>query len=146
MDQEPGSGTGLSGPRRRGRFWRRRGFKTGDIAEQLANGSVKVFGRKKELINVGGEKVLPAEVERVLLAHPSVADCRVRAEKNALAGQIVAADVVWCGEERDPIRVKRSLHEFARNALSRHKLPAVVRLVPAIEYTHNMKKARAVAS
>lgn len=121
-------------------------FKTGDIAEQRSDGTVRVFGRKTELINVGGEKVLPAEIERVLHAHPNVADCRVYGEKNAIFGQVVAVDVVWRGEERDPVAVKRSLRENSKDSLGRHKLPTLVRLVPALEYTHNLKKVRAVAS
>ena len=54
-------------------------FRTGDAAELLDDGSLRVVGRLKELINVGGEKVLPAEVEGFLLGHPLIADCRVMA-------------------------------------------------------------------
>ncbi len=119
-------------------------FKTGDIAECMPDGAIKVYGRKKELINVGGEKVLPAEVETVLLAHPLVMDCRVYAEKNVLFGQVVAVDLVWRGKDRDVVSVKRSLHQFASATLARYKLPTVVRLVPHLEFTHNMKKSRRV--
>ncbi len=121
-------------------------FRTGDLAESMADGSVRVLGRRHELINVGGEKVLPGEVERVLLAHPLVVDCRVFAEPNAVLGQVVAAEVVWRGEEQNPLVVKREIHAHANTALPRHKLPAHVRLVAQIEATRNFKKSRTSSS
>ncbi|HTQ32072.1 MAG TPA: fatty acid--CoA ligase family protein [Opitutaceae bacterium] len=121
-------------------------FRTGDLAEQRPDGTVRVLGRREELINVGGEKVLPGEVENALLAHPLVADCRVRAEPNAVLGQIVAAEIVWRGPERDAVAVKRVLHGFAAGLIARQKLPAVVRLVEAIQATRNLKKARVFQS
>ena len=117
-------------------------FRTGDLAEQLPDGTVRVLGRRQELINVGGEKVLPSEVEGVLLAHPLVADCRVVAAPSTVLGQVVAAEIVWRGPDPDVLAVKRDLHVFASPMLSRHKLPAVVRLVTALASTRNMKKSR----
>ena len=117
-------------------------FRTGDLAEQLPDGTIRVLGRRQELINVGGEKVLPGEVENVLMAHHLVADCRVRPEPNAVLGQIVVADIVWRGAEADGLGVKRVLHAYAAGLLARHKLPAVVRLVTAIGATRNFKKQR----
>jgi non-ribosomal peptide synthetase component E (peptide arylation enzyme) len=103
---------------------------------------VVVLGRREDLINVGGEKVLPAEVEGVLLTHPHVLDCRVCPAPNSVLGQVVAAEIVWRGPERDVMRVKRELHEFAGSLIARHKLPVVVRLVEAIASTQNLKRAR----
>ena len=119
-------------------------FRTGDLATMGPDGSVRVLGRREELINVGGEKVLPGEVEGVLLAHPEVADCRVFAATNGLLGQVVAAEVVWRGPERDTLTVKRSLQQFASASLARHKLPAVVRLVETVATTRHQKKDRSV--
>jgi len=117
-------------------------FRTGDLAEQRADGTVSVLGRRTELINVGGEKVLPAEVEGVLLAHESVADCLVYPSQSPVLGQVVAAEVVWRGAERDALEVKHLLHQFGRSRLARHKLPTVVRLVQGIAATRNLKKTR----
>ncbi len=117
-------------------------FRTGDLAEQLSDGTIRVLGRRQELINVGGEKVLPGEVENVLMAHHLVADCRVGCEANSVLGQIVVADVVWRGPELDALAVKRVLHTYASGLLARHKLPAVVRLVAEIAATRNFKKQR----
>lgn len=117
-------------------------FCTGDLAGQLPDGAVKILGRREELINVGGEKVLPATVESVLLMHPLIADCRVMPLPNAVLGQIVAVEVVWRGAQRDPVAVKRMIHEFAVTLLPKCHLPTVVRLVGAIETTRNLKKNR----
>ena len=117
-------------------------FRTGDVAVQLPGGTIRILGRKEELINVGGEKVLPSEVENVLMAHHLVADCRVGPGTNAVLGQIVTAEIVWRGPDVDALAVKRVLHTYAAGLLPRHKLPAVVRLVPAVDSTRNLKKSR----
>jgi acyl-CoA synthetase (AMP-forming)/AMP-acid ligase II len=132
-----GTAFGLDGP-----SW----FRTGDLAERMPDGSVRILGRREEVMNVGGEKVFPDEVEGVLLGHPLVADCLVGPEPNAVLGQVVGADIVWRGPERDAVAVKRLLHEFAAEHLARHKLPAVVRLVRAIDSTRNLKKHRTFPS
>jgi acyl-CoA synthetase (AMP-forming)/AMP-acid ligase II len=117
-------------------------FRTGDVAEQAPDGTVRVLGRREELINIGGEKVLPSSVESVLLTHPLIADCRVLPLANAVLGQVVAAQIVWQGAQRDPVMVKRMVHEFAVTLLPKCHLPTVVRLVDAIETTRNLKKNR----
>lgn len=117
-------------------------FRTGDFAEQLPGGAIRVLGRRADLINVGGEKVLPGAVEAALLAHPDVADCRVLPQSNVLLGQVVVAEIVWRGPETDAVAVKHRLHEFAAASLPKSHLPAVVRLVTAIDTTRNLKKVR----
>lgn len=117
-------------------------FRTGDLIERLPDGGLRVLGRRQEMINVGGEKVLPGGIESVLLTHPQVADCRVRPVANALLGQVVAAEIVWRGEPRDALAVKSLLHRFAAGSLPKCHLPAVVKLVEAVETTGNMKKLR----
>lgn len=119
-------------------------FKTGDQADVHPDGSVQIQGRRSELINVGGEKVLPEEVESALTGHPMVGDCRVGPSTNAVLGQVVAAEVVWLGPEQDALEVKRILVEFAWGLLARHKLPTVVRLVKSIDWTSTLKKSRRV--
>ena len=117
-------------------------FETGDLAVALSDGSVRILGRRAELINVGGEKVLPSSVEAVLLAHPLMIDCRVRAGANALLGEVVAVDVVWREKDDDLLTIKRSLRDFATSLLPKSHLPTVVRRVAVIETTSNFKKNR----
>ena len=117
-------------------------FRTGDLAEQRLDGTVSVLGRREELINVGGEKVLPSAVESVLQGHPLVADCRVLPAPNALLGQVVVAEIVWRGEPQDAVMVKRLLHEYAASSLPNCNLPVAVKLVKVIDTTGNLKKLR----
>jgi len=116
-------------------------FRTGDLAMEQPDGTLRILGRCTEVINVGGEKVLPGVVEEMLLAHPQVADCRVFAQANAVLGQVVAAELVWRGSEQDPVQVKHLLHAFGASSPKCH-LPAVVRLVKSIDTTWNLKKIR----
>jgi acyl-CoA synthetase (AMP-forming)/AMP-acid ligase II len=117
-------------------------FRTGDLAEEISDGAIRVLGRREAMINVGGEKVMPGEVEEVLLGHPLVADCRVSARASALLGQVVTAEIVWRVPEVDALSVKQALHSFAARLLPRHKLPTTVRLVSAVGTTRNLKKSR----
>lgn len=119
-------------------------YRTGDLAEQRPDGSMVLLGRRSDLINVGGEKVLPGGVEAALLTHPLVADCRVFPLSNPVLGQVVAAEVVWRGPERDAVAVKRLLHQTLSSSLPNCHLPAVVRLVTAIYTSGNLKKIRSV--
>ena len=68
-------------------------FKTGDLVEEGSEGYIKVVGRTKEVINVGGEKVMPAEVESIILELPWVKDCVVKGQQNAITGQMVIAEI-----------------------------------------------------
>lgn len=117
-------------------------FRTGDLAERLPDGSIRVLGRREDVINVGGEKILPGGIEEVLRRHPLVGDCRVFPKANPILGQVVAAEVVWMGQNADPLLVKRQLREFAAASLPNCHLPTVVRLVAEIETTRNLKKSR----
>ena len=59
-----------------------------------------------------------------------------------MLGQIVAAEIVWKGPERDPVIVKRLVCDYASDRIARYKLPVVVRLVHEIRATQNLKKSR----
>ena len=73
-------------------------FRTGDVGFLDEAGYLHLTGRRSELINRGGAKIAPAEVDRVLLAHPAVADGAVFAVPDARLGEdIVAAVVLQAG-------------------------------------------------
>ena len=72
-------------------------FATGDLVEVIqldGKQYIKILGRSKEVINVGGEKVLPQEIENVILEIPYISDCLVYGETNAITGQSVSVKVV----------------------------------------------------
>jgi acyl-coenzyme A synthetase/AMP-(fatty) acid ligase len=116
-------------------------FKTGDLVEQAEDGYIKIVGRNKELINVGGEKVLPSEVESVLFQIPDLMDCLVYGEPNPITGQMVTAKVLF----KDAIKTseaKKRVVAFCQDKLDRYKIPAKVLLMSESEYSERFKKKR----
>jgi long-chain acyl-CoA synthetase len=117
-------------------------FVTGDAVE-IDGEYLRILGRKSELINVGGEKVYPAEVESVLETMANVDEAAVYGEKHALTGQIVCADVVLRSPEE--LRAfQRRLREHCRGKLAAFKVPAKVKLVDGSLRGERFKKRRNV--
>jgi len=114
-------------------------FRTGDKVEQGPGGTLRILGRMGEMINVGGEKLMPAEVESVVLSVPGVADCRVRGEPHPLTGQTVAVDVVTLLPDHEALR--SAIRGACRERLARHKIPTRVTFVPSVSGAR-MKKTR----
>lgn len=119
-------------------------FRTGDLVEQNADGYLRIQGRQKELINVGGLKVLPMEVENILLVDPLIEDCLVYGMPNAITGQAVHMDV-----KASTITCKKALKhhvlEHLRNHLEAYKLPVKINKVDDIGFSNRFKKSRVVA-
>ncbi|MDQ8194820.1 AMP-binding protein [Coraliomargarita sp. SDUM461004] len=116
-------------------------FMTGDLVEEAQDGFLKITGRREELINVGGEKVTPSEVESVLLEMPEVADCLVYGEPNAITGHNVAAKIVPHAES-DPRKLKRLIKQHCRQQLSPYKVPVRITFVDEAIFGERFKKLR----
>ena len=114
-------------------------FRTGDKVEQGPDGTLRILGRLGETINVGGEKLMPAEVESVILGVAGVADCRVRGEPHPLTGQTVVVDVVTSASDQEALRA--AIRSACRERLARHKIPTRVTFVPSVS-GERMKKVR----
>ncbi|MEF2966120.1 long-chain fatty acid--CoA ligase [Paenibacillus sp. M1] len=102
---------------------------------------IRILGRRSEIINVGGQKVYPAEVEAVLLQMPEVKDVTVRGEPNVLLGQIVTADVNVV-EDIDAKELKRRVQAFCSEKLERHQIPVKVSIEASNLYSDRFKKIR----
>jgi acyl-coenzyme A synthetase/AMP-(fatty) acid ligase len=120
---------------------------TGDLLE-LRGERYYFVGRRGGIINVGGLKVHPEEVEAVINRHPDVRMSLVRSRKNAITGAIVVADVVLRAEP-DAVEavdratdVKREIMRACRDALPEHKVPATIRIVPTLDVGASGKLAR----
>lgn len=96
-------------------------FRTGDMGRLDARGELFVDGREKNLINRGGDKIAPAEIETVLRSHPSVIDAIVFPVPHRRLGHIVGAAV----STKDPIE-SHELIAHASRSLSPHKVPAEI--------------------
>jgi long-chain acyl-CoA synthetase len=115
-------------------------FITGDSVE--VNGEYfKILGRKSEMINVGGEKVFPQEVENVILQIPGVADVVVYAESNAFTGKIVSAKIKFNGTETKAEIVK-IVKTYCRSKLESFKVPVKIELVDNSFESDRFKKSR----
>ena len=116
-------------------------FKTGDLIELDNEGFIKIIGRNKEIINVGGQKVLPSEVESVLLGMDEIEDCLVYGEQNAITGQSVSCDVVL-KHGIDDSGFKILVRKFCKDKLDNFKIPTRVNVVQKTEFTERFKKSR----
>lgn len=103
-------------------------FRTGDLGRLDADGYLFIEGRIKEIINRGGEKVSPREVEEVLLQHPAVGQAVVFAMPDKSLGQDVAAAVVL----RDPRVTEKQLRQFMASRVVHFKVPSRVLTLDAL--------------
>ena len=118
-------------------------FKTGDIVEERGESYLKIIGRKSDIINVGGEKVLPIEVESFLMSIEGVQDCLVFGEKNALTGQNVAAIIVK-KTDFDEQNLKNTIRKECIRNIQRYKVPAKIYFKNALDYSSRFKKSRKI--
>ena len=116
---------------------------TGDMVER--RGARYYFvGRRGGVINVGGLKVHPEEVEAVINSHPEVQMSVVRTRKNPITGALVVADVVLRPDAAGGrgAEVEQEILQRCRAALARHKVPAAIRIVPALAVAGTGKLVR----
>ncbi len=120
---------------------------TGDIVE-LRGDRYYFLGRRNGVINVGGLKVYPEEVEGVINRHPEVQMSIVRSRRNSITGSLVSADVVLKGEpdlssaNNQIADLKREILQICRESLAAHKIPATIRCVSVLELAAAGKLAR----
>jgi acyl-coenzyme A synthetase/AMP-(fatty) acid ligase len=121
---------------------------TGDMVE-LSGDRYYFRGRKGGIINVGGLKVYPEEVEAVLNADARVRMSLVKAKRSPITGAVIAAEVVLAEAENSAPEalepIKKDLLDACRRQLAAHKVPAILRFVPTLELTAAGKLVRPVA-
>jgi acyl-coenzyme A synthetase/AMP-(fatty) acid ligase len=114
---------------------------TGDMIEQRG-GRCHFVGRRGGVINVGGAKVHPEEVEAVINRQPGVSMSLVKARRNPIAGAIVVADVVLDRAAPREEMVRDGILAACRAELAPYKTPAVIRFVPRLDMNAAGKLAR----
>ena len=119
---------------------------TGDMLE-LRGDRYYFVGRRGGIINVGGLKVHPEEVEAVINRHPAVRMSRVKSRRSPVTGAIVIADVVLTasGDAAQAAAIRNEIMAECRNRLATHKIPAMITFVPALDVTGAGKLARSNA-
>ncbi len=116
---------------------------TGDMLE-LRDRRYHFVGRREGVINVGGQKVHPEEVEAVINRLPNVRMARVRAQRNPITGALVVADIVLEDAVADtPFdAIKADILAACRQALPAHKVPAMLRAVASLDVGASGKLSR----
>jgi acyl-coenzyme A synthetase/AMP-(fatty) acid ligase len=116
---------------------------TGDMVE-LRGDRYHFVGRRGGIINIGGLKVHPEEIEAVINRHAEVRMSRAKSRRSPIIGAIVVADVVLadgCGSAQSN-DIRDEILADCRTSLASHKVPAVLRFVPSLDMTAAGKLAR----
>lgn len=104
-------------------------FKTGDLGYFDTDGYLFLAGRTREIINRGGEKVAPQEVDEVLLDHPAVAEAVTFAVPHATLGEDIASAVVLRPHR---MATPKAIRQFAIGRIADFKIPRQVHIVPEL--------------
>jgi long-chain acyl-CoA synthetase len=115
-------------------------FATGDLAVADADGSLRLVGRTRSVINVSGLKCFPEEIEAVLQQHAGVAAARVTGRPHPRVGAVPVAEVVPCDTQHPPATGELAAH--CRAALARYKVPVEFRMVDELPRTASGKVKR----
>lgn len=116
-------------------------FETRDLVQEDSSGFITILGRQDDLINVGGEKYVPSEIERVLIALPNVEDVAVYAVPHVLMGNVVGA-TFRLKEPEDLIELRRRIRWAVRDILKPGQVPQQIEIVEGELYTDRYKKKR----
>ncbi len=113
-------------------------YKSGDLVEVVAENplSIKFVARQGEMINVGGYKVNPSEVEDAILSLTSVSQVRVFGKKNSVLGNVICAEVV--AKSLD----EKSIRDYLKTRLQEFKIPRIIKFVEDIKLTRTGKTSR----
>jgi long-chain acyl-CoA synthetase len=115
-------------------------FDTGDAVE-VRGDYVRFLGRRSEIINVGGQKVYPAEVESVLLEIENIRDATVVGQSNPITGNMVIARLNLM-EPEEPAMVRRRVRDYCRSRLESFKVPARIEITDEAQFSGRFKKFR----
>jgi len=114
-------------------------YHTGDLVKVVKRDPLtfEILQRSNEMINVGGYKVNPYEVEEILNSHDAVLASKVYSKKNSLLGNVVIADVVKTADI-----LEKELRKYLKDKLQAFKLPRIINFVEKIEMTRTGKVKR----
>ena len=105
---------------------------------------MSIVGRINEVINVGGLKVMPIEIESILMMLNYIDDCIVYGEKNPITGQMVSAKIVLNGtmdlNKYSEIELKKVIKDYCKTKLEKFKVPARIDFVDGLSVSSRFKK------
>lgn len=117
-------------------------YATGDLVEKVGDHPLrlKFVGRKNSMINVGGLKVNPTEVEELISKLFEVEYVKVYGKKNSVVGSLVCCDIIANDPSLDEQKIREKLNEF----LQPHKVPRLIRFIKQADLTRTGKTKRQV--
>jgi len=115
-------------------------YRTGDLVEVADGGYIRIIGRRSELINIGGQKVHPAEIEQVVAEIDGVDACAVFGQPAPVTGSMVACVIVTT-VDRDLRSWKRMVRNHCRGKLADWKIPVSIELRDELSLTDRLKRA-----
>lgn len=115
-------------------------FDTGDAIIQEGD-FYRIIGRESDLINVGGQKVFPIEVEEVIAKIPEIEQVTIRSEPHLLLGETVVAEVVT-PSTLSSLEIKRLIRSYCKDRLQTYMIPSKIYLVEKTGVTDRFKKER----
>ena len=113
---------------------------TGDLVE-VDGEWMRILGRNSDLINIGGNKVYPAEVESVLMNCSLVQDAIVFREENKILGHIVCANIIL-KEGANQREATVAIRSFCRTLIQEYMIPQKIKFVQYLPMSHRQKKIR----
>ncbi|WP_026925299.1 class I adenylate-forming enzyme family protein [Glycomyces arizonensis] len=120
-------------------------FNTQDVVETDGEW-LRILGRRSEIINVGGEKVYPSEVESAVLEVPGIAEATVSGHPSHVTGMVVKATVLLGPDVAEDHRsVQRRVRAHCSRRLEAFKVPAVVEVSTARQHSDRFKKIRSAS-
>jgi acyl-coenzyme A synthetase/AMP-(fatty) acid ligase len=114
---------------------------TGDLVE-IRDGRIHFLGRESGAINVGGNKVIPEEVESVIREVEGVGEVLVKPRLSSVMGQLVTAEIQPLSSVADKALLKKAVIAHCRKRLEKYKIPALIQFVTVIEYYPTGKISR----
>lgn len=119
-------------------------FRTGDQGKKDKDGYVILTGRIKELINRGGEKISPLELDAVLLGHPSVSEAVSFGVPSEMYGQEVHAAVVLKSASNSSPATEKELQDYVQSKVAKFKVPQRIYFTDQLPKTGTGKVQRRV--
>lgn len=100
-------------------------FRTGDVGYVDSDGHLFIVDRLKDMINVGGEKAWPAEIEKIILGHPGVSEVGVVGIPHPVIGEVPKAFIV----ANDPALTEEEIQKFIKLKLMNHEFPREIEFI-----------------
>lgn len=116
-------------------------FYTGDKVT-LKDGYYKILGRETELINIGGQKVYPYEIENLILELPEIEEVLIYSESNFLLGSILIAKIKLSNCDKTNFEVKKLIQNYLKNKVADYKIPLKFEITKSSLINKRMKKIR----